>query len=387
MRHPSDMPRDLRSWAFETLLPFWADVGVDRSRGGFVERLAPGRLPADDDYKRIRVQARQIYTFSHAYVLGAPVWTLETARIGFDWLVAKGWNAEGGGWHHLLTRDGAPLDRKQDTYDHAFILMALAWLHRASGDRAPLDWARRTVDHLDRAMADPVHGGYQEHAGTGPTNPGLPRRQNPHMHLLEAFLAAHEATGETGWLVRARRIVELFLARFLDPAGTLGEYFTADWQPAPDETGRVREPGHQFEWVWLLGQYHRLSGDGRVLEPADRLYRFALDHGVDRTPGMVPAAFDEVDPQGRIIKDTKRLWPQTEAIKAHIVRAELQGDAVAAERAGADLAMLFTHYVDRRHAVWRDQLSRDGREVSTHIPASTLYHLFLCMAEAMRLPA
>jgi len=381
---PPALPPSLRTWLFETVMPFWANVGVDRAHGGFVERLTRDRKPADDDYKRIRVQARQIYAFSHAHLLGAPAWALDTARAGFDWLVAHGWNAEGGGWHHLLTRAGDPLDRRQDTYDHAFILMALSWFHRASGDRAALDWMQRTIDHLDARMAEPAHGGYREEAGSG-SGP-LPRRQNPHMHLFEAFLAAHEATGDGFWLARARGIADLFLDRFLDRAtGTLGEYFTADWLPAPGAEGSVREPGHHFEWVWLLHQYRRLSGDERVTDAADTLYRFALDKGRDEAPGMVPATLDEVDPEGRILKDTKRLWPQTEAVKAHLARLEVLGDREAGRRAEADIAMMFTHYIGADHAVWRDQLSRDGDEVSSHIPASSLYHLFLCMAEAMRI--
>lgn len=380
-------PATIRSWLFDTVLPFWTTTGVDAAKGGFVERLDLDRRPADDDYKRLRVQARQIYVFSHAHVMGAPGAPLAVAEAGFDWMTEKGWDRAIGGWHHLLTRAGDPLDRRKDFYDHAFVAMACAWLHRAGGRGAPLDWARRTLDLLDRGAADPAAGGYQEVVpppGSGETPP-LPRRQNPHMHLLEALLALHDADGGREWMQRARRIVDLFLSRFLDPAtGTLGEFFTADWRPAPGREGTVREPGHHFEWVWLLHHYHSRTDDERVLEPADRLYRFALDRGIDRAPGMVPAAFDEVDPAGTVLAGTKRLWPQTEAVKAHLARAEFLDDRDAAARARADLAMLFRHYVGADHAVWRDQLSRDGEEVSTHIPASTLYHLFLCMAEAVR---
>src|SRR2546430_13023820 len=44
----------------------------------------------------------------------------------------------------------------------------------------------------------------------------LPRRQNPHMHLLEALLALHVATGEKNWLRRAGALVDLFKRRFAD---------------------------------------------------------------------------------------------------------------------------------------------------------------------------
>ena len=58
----------------------------------------------------------------------------------------------------------------------------------------------------------------------------LPRRQNPHMHLLEALLALHVATGEKNWLRRAGALVDLFKRRFVDPqTGALIEFFGEDW--------------------------------------------------------------------------------------------------------------------------------------------------------------
>ena len=109
-----------------------------------------------------------------------------------------------------------------------------------------------------------------------------------------------------------------------------------------------------------------------------------MDHGVDTSPAGIPAAFDAVDRSGTIVEDGKRLWPQTEAIKAHLARHELLGDPNAAGRARAHLAMMFDRYIDADSPVWRDRLARDGSGMSDHIPASTLYHLFLCIAETMR---
>jgi mannose/cellobiose epimerase-like protein (N-acyl-D-glucosamine 2-epimerase family) len=371
-------------WLLDVVVPFWAATGRDRAGGGFVERLGRDGRPAPDDYKRIRVQARQIYAMCHARLLGAPEGVMQAAWAGFDFLTRHCWDEKDGGFFHTVTRNGAPLDRRRDTYDHAFVLLAMAWLHRASGDARALDWAARTIGFLDHALADPRHGGYQEDLVEGRAAIALPRRQNPHMHLFEALLAMHEATGEGRWLDRARAILDLFLGRWRDADGTLGEYFTADWQPAPGAEGLRREPGHHFEWVWLLDQYCRLSGEERVLEPADRLYRFALAHGIDTAPGMVPAAFDEIDAAGALTQPTKRLWPQTEALKAFLARAERLDDADARARARAHLAMMFTRYVGAGHALWRDQLDRAGAEVSTTVPASTLYHLFLATAEAAR---
>ncbi|MEO3435070.1 AGE family epimerase/isomerase [Inquilinus sp. CAU 1745] len=378
-------PADLRAWLMETAMPFWAEAGIDRAHGGFIERLNPDRTQSDDDYKRIRVQGRQIYVFAHAHMMDAPVPALEVAREGFSFLVDRGWDRNRGGFYGRLSRAGEPLDPIKDFYDHAFILHGFAWLHRAGGDGDALDWAHRTMGYIDDAMAEPRWRGYREHATGDAADVPTPRRQNPHMHLLEAVMAMFEATGDSAWLDRADRIVALLERHFFDPdTGTLGEYFTTDWKPAPGGKGAIVEPGHHFEWVWLLHRFAALSGDDRALPIAEALHAFALAHGVDGEPGMVPAAFDEVDRTGAILAGSKRLWPQSEAVKAFLARFERTGDPADRDAALGHLAMMFGPYLAANHGVWRDQLSRDGKEISDYIPSSTLYHLYLCIAETLR---
>src|SRR5271156_5743102 len=58
---------------------------------------------------------------------------------------------------------------------------------------------------------------------------------------------------DPGWAAGVRSIVDLALTRFIRAnSGAIGETFLATWQPAPERAGRLIEPGHQFEWAWLL---------------------------------------------------------------------------------------------------------------------------------------
>ncbi|MEB3026030.1 AGE family epimerase/isomerase, partial [Parvimonas sp. M13] len=76
--------------------------------------------------------------------------------------------------------------------------------------------------------------------------------------LLEAALAWEEAGGDAGWSTLADRIVKLASSRFFDrDAGLLREFFSTDWSPADGLDGSLIEPGHQFEWAWLLARYAR----------------------------------------------------------------------------------------------------------------------------------
>ena len=165
--------------------------------------------------------------------------------------------------------------------------------------------------------------------------------------------------------------------------GALIEFFTAAWQQAPD-TGSLREPGHQFEWVWLLHEYYRLTRDESVIAFADRLFAFGTQFGIERGDGLAGAVFDTVDANGAVVADTKLLWPQTEYLKACVARAEWHDDAQARAAIPRHLALIAQSYMRPDGASWHNQLARDGTPLTPTTPARLLYHLFLGVAEADR---
>ena len=68
--------------------------------------------------------------------------------------------------------------------------------------------------------------------------------------------------------------------------GALIEFFAEDWTVAPTAEGALREPGHQFEWVWLLHEYSRVARDPGIVPYTERLFRFGGSFGVEHG-GMV----------------------------------------------------------------------------------------------------
>lgn len=363
-----------RTWLVDAALPLWLDTGVDWQGGGFEESLTLKGERIAGQNKRIRVQARQIYTASHAAVLGLHPNALAAAHHGYAFLTRHGWHPQGG-WVHLLSANGEVRNDRRDTYDHAFVLLALAWYYKASGDRSVLAWIERTVAALDAVLADGT-GAYLESSP-----PALPRRQNPHMHCFEAMLALYDATGEAAFAARARNIHKLVLERFFDSStGALREFYGDDWKPRPAPEGDIVEPGHHCEWVWLLDKFERQTatdtGDLRR-----RLLDFALTHG---RSGPSCLLIDQVDAAGKPMLRSQRLWPQTEAIKALLTRVE-RGDAAAWDDTALFLSGLFARYLAVEPAgIWHDHFGEDGRLLNTFAPASSLYHLFVAFSELLR---
>lgn len=376
-----EITRRLHGWMFDDALPFWLERGQDRASGGAVEELNFDGRDAALPVKRTRVVCRQIYVYSHAALLG---WRdgLGFVEAGADYLATRVWQGEERGFARLMTREGAVHDPTPDLYDIAFALFAFAWAFRATGDAAYRDWAEKTLAFVRGRMRHSSGAGYL-HA--------MPaqgwRIQNPHMHLLEASLAAYESTRAPAFAEVAREIVGLFLNRFSDArTGLLAEYLTEDLARAPGEPGEIVEPGHQLEWAWILAEARRLLGIESGARPA-ALVAAAERLGVDATSRAVR---NSVRRDGSILDGGSRTWPNTERVKAAVALYEIDGRdpwPVIEESAG----LLINRYLTPGHASafprggWHDAFDAEGRPIAKRMPASTFYHLFLAFAEVARI--
>jgi mannose-6-phosphate isomerase len=363
----------------EAALPFWLERASD-ARGLFYETLAMDGTP-EPGALRLRTGMRQAYVFAHAAQLGLSdrVRSLALAARMMDALRAVAWSPDGRpGWVARFARDGAVLDDRRDLYDHAFALLALGHLAEATGEARYRTWIDQTVAVVEGMHAP--HGGWHQN-----DRRELPRSQNPHMHLFEASLALFETTGEARHLARAGEIFGLLRGRFIDPeTGLLTEFFGPVWERSPTFRSERLDPGHMMEWTWLLRRYARATGH-RVEALCGAMFGRSLRLGLDPSGFLV----DEVDARGRPLVDSRRLWPQTEYLKALIVQAAAQpgvGRAGMLAEADALVGRLLASYLAAvPHGTWQDRFDLGGRPTATMVPASTLYHLLAPAAEILRL--
>ena len=365
-----DVVARLKRRMIDRSLPLWSGEGWDAASGGFIDRLDQDGRADRMAPRRVFVQARQIYCFAKAAQLDWYPQGREVALKGLEYLLAKAKSPDGRpGYVHTLTPEGAPREARRDTYDHAFILLALATVYALDRDaqvRAEID---TLLSFIDAGLRSP-HGGL--HEGLPPS---LPRRQNPQMHMFESMIAMFDATHENVFQNRAGDFFALFLANLYDKqTRLLGEYFEEDWSRIEPVS---IEPGHLAEWVWLLKGFERITGcpTGR---PRGELLQSALRYREAATGLLI----DEGDAAGNIRRSTRRLWPQTEIAKAWIAQAE-SGEAGAVDEARAALARLERHYLSHPVAGgWYDQFDSDGKSLVATIPASSFYHVLCAITEA-----
>lgn len=358
-------------------LTMWATRGWDEANGSCYESLASTGAPRMDQPKRTRVQLRQIYVYAHAHFLGLRDSQALVTEL-FDFLSIGALSKTSPGCIYLVSPSGQALDHTRDLYDQAFLLLAAAWSYRAFENQEYITLAEETAHFLDNVLKAPNGGWYESDREIG-VQAGQ-RRQNPHMHLFEAFLALYEATQNDRWLVKAREVLSLFEQYFYDSQKEcLLEFFSPDWTPLQSDMQAV-EPGHMLEWSWLLAQYQRLSGaDYRDL--SFKLLNKATALGLNNKTGLI---YNVVEPDGSVCDSAHRLWPQTEYIKALITSIE-SGHNVAASSLDEAVQALLKHFRSPvSDDLWIERVDANGTPIDSRTAASSFYHMFCAAAEYAR---
>ena len=354
----------LLGWLFSDVLPLWSRAG--RAPVGWHDSLGRDLRPTADPL-RMRVQARQVYAFAEAGRLG---WTgpwRDALEHGLDFLVRHATRPDGLA-AHTFAPDGGVIEAGPDLYDQAFTLFAYAAAFGATRDGRALAGARRLRD----ALAPYAHrsGGYRELAG-----PLL--RANPQMHTLEAVLLWAAYDDDPCWMELARSLARLCAERLTDPAtDALHEVFVGDWTPAPGQTGECTEPGHHFEWAWLIDREELATPPGLALRLCERAERV----GVDRNRKV---AVNAVSADGTVVDAKARLWPQTERLKAALAMRP-HDPAVWTGRAVESAETILAYAAPMPPGLWLDVMSADGTLAEEAAPASSLYHVTCAVSELAR---
>lgn len=367
----------LEHWLVADAFPVWARQGWD-TRGGFHERLAADG-PVAGDARRARVQLRQIYSFARARSLG---WQGDARRLVTDGLahyVAR-YRREDGLARLLIAPDGSVADDTALLYDQAFALLAFCEAHRLLGPDGGLRQAAEALLERIQSVYRRRDLGFRSEGASE-----RPLSSNPHMHLLEAALAWRSTSEDPRWSRLVDDLVELALGYLIDArTGALSGHLEVAGTTYAGVPSRLIEPGHQFEWAWLL----LCSGPGRArpasapevpaaqLEAAARLMEIGESCGI-RDGVAVNSLLDDMtvnDPEAR-------LWPQAERLKAHALMARLTGEPRHWRLAG-EAAQALQSYLDTgARGLWYDRRLPDGSFVTEPSPASSFYHIVCAIGE------
>ena len=339
------------------IVPLWQGPGWNADMALPYEALDAGHQPLPPQRYRAMACARQLYLF--ASLIDQVPGAQERAAALFRSLQRHFHDAEHGGWFYSIDPQGAPLDQRKDLYTHAFILFACA--HYWDKVREPL------VESVLNAALEVIAQRFA--SGDGLYEASLDRDwsslnsgplQNPLMHLAEAFLATLAVRED---LAVQQALVDLCTGmqqRFIDPQhGVLME----------KPLGAVDnwfEPGHQFEWYFLL-ESSPLLRDSILHASLSRAFTRTEQLGVDSYTGAVVAMLDL---EGSAMDATQRIWAQAEYLRALTLRPNSDASVLRQLQA---LQQRFLHA-----GGWYECRDEQGEVSRKDMPSTTPYHLATC---------
>jgi mannose/cellobiose epimerase-like protein (N-acyl-D-glucosamine 2-epimerase family) len=360
---------ELIEWLVRAAYPLWSTRGIDPRDGGFIEALDRNAVPLNNP-RRARVHPRQVYAFARGPSFG---WQGDVAGIvarGTEYFTTH-YQRRDGLFRTLVGADGAVLDERALLYDQAFALLGYAAVASATN-------ARNVFEPRALELRHAIEGSFAAGDGSFFSDEEFrsQRESNPHMHLLEACLAWAEIGDDPGWTQWVGSLVELALLRFIHrETGAVEESYEDAWKPASGIAGRVIEPGHQFEWAWLLlrsEHYHTLPSRQAALRLISIGETFGIHNGV---------AINSLLGNFTAKNVAARLWPQTERLKAALRAASVTGDANYRSIAQTTATSLLRYLNTPTQGLWFDEQMQNGDFVDSSAPASTFYHLVGAIAE------
>lgn len=368
----------LQTRLFHRWCPKWYGGFEDRAGGGFYERLGKGFKPLATGQRRLLTQCRQLAIYSDSLYRNNNS-LYKNLKEKFEFILKHYHDPKTGLWSFSLNDDGTVLDRTCDLYTLTFVIFACSHYFRATGDGRARETAAQVLALIETRFR--LAQGFAEALGPDGRVLTLPRRQNPHMHLLEACLFARDVWDDPGYEVMADEMVFLFQNNFFDAGRcALYEFFTPDLKPDPDQADHL-EPGHYFEWIWLLKKHAKVKGDPALHDPVCvQLLGWANTHGWDETYGGI---YDTVAVDGRVIADTKRLWPFCEALKANVLMLDTAKDRLAIKNRVRDMTQVFRDSYMQERGFWTEWLTRDLSPATDYMPGTTPYHVYFGITEAM----
>ena len=331
----------------EDNLSHWLAAAATES-GFFRSALDRRWRPAGRQVATLVSQSRLLFVMAAGYEVTGREDYRRALRKGAEFLLSHFRDDEHGGWFWSVDADGRPIDMHKDSYGHAFVIFGLSHAGRVTGERRYLQVALETWGVVKTNFRDELGGIYRRAGRDWSDRAG--HSQNPMMHLFEALLALHDATGSQEVLDDALALAEFIFTRLYDAAGGyLPEEYDELWRPLPVERGGRVDLGHQFEWAFLLSQAVAKGFPARYLETGQRLLAFGMAHGFDAEAGGI---FLSTDYTGAVRNRDKGWWQQCEHLRALMRYAAEHGRNDLWEPFEKSLAFVKAHFIDSRYGGW-----------------------------------
>lgn len=313
----------------QRILSFWLENARDEKNGGFTGQIDfYGRKNCEAEKGSV-LNARILWTFSHAYQLNPETRYGEAAKRAFDYIKTHFYDSENGGIYWSVDAKGRPLDPKNQIYALAFAIYGLSEYHVAFADADALGLAVSLYRAIEKHGLDRDRGGYLEaltqnwqpveDSRLSEKDANEKKTMNTHLHLAEAYANLYKTWKDDGLKKVVSGLLDLVDAKFINKeTGHLRLFFNEDWIEKPD----VVSYGHDIEAAWLLLWCAETIEDGVLIETYRKnavLLAEATKEGIDADGGL----WYEFDTGKSKLIAQKHWWPQSEMQLGYFTAWEL----------------------------------------------------------------
>jgi mannose/cellobiose epimerase-like protein (N-acyl-D-glucosamine 2-epimerase family) len=275
-------------------------LAVAPSANGFLHANVTRNWRVQDQQSTsVMVQSRLIHVLLSGYEVTGDRSYLDAARAGTEFLMQYFRDPLYDGFFDTVDAEGRVVHDQKSSYGNAFAIFALAHAYRVVGDPRYRDAAMSGWRTVQAGLRDEAGGLFMDASRDFARKSPQQRNQNHMMHMFEALLALHEATGDAEALAGAQGIGKFVLNTLLQsrPDGTsyISEWYTERWQLVPGDTGANIDLGHQFEWAFLLSSAAEQGLVGVYSEVGQRIFDYAIKVGYDEAEG---GTYDAAHPDG-----------------------------------------------------------------------------------------
>ncbi len=368
----------LKEWIINDAIPNWYYRGLDKNMG-FFEALDyeknPILLP-----RRTRLVARQIYSFILAKELGWDGPYEDIVEHGLNFL-EKFLITEEGQVFKNINLQKKVVDKGIDLYDYSFLFLALARVALIKKFRQKsLLITKKSLNWLNQKCKHNLFGYFSD--------PNSSMNSNPHMHLFEAAIEWIRSSTLIGnkkmyekWKEIAYEMVLLASTKLIDRKdGSLSENFDINWNSEQNKIKKIIEPGHNYEWGWLLLRWGKLSNSIEFTNKAKKLIFIAESKGLLKNKLVI----SELDGYFNMKNKSIKLWPQTERLKAwhflsNSVHDNKEEQILANLNFENSIKNLFQFIEKCPKGMWIDSLTENMIPCNNYSKASSLYHIILAI--------
>jgi mannose/cellobiose epimerase-like protein (N-acyl-D-glucosamine 2-epimerase family)/membrane-associated phospholipid phosphatase len=332
-------------------------------------------------------QSRLLFVMATGYEMTREPSYLEALRSGADFLLAHFRDTQQGGWFYSVDSAGQVVDEGKDAYGHAFVIFGLSHAARVTKDQRYTQAALEAWEEMKKRLRDSA-GFYKPRTTRDWSQVRGNNSQNPMMHLFEALLALHDATGsKTVFQEAEAHAHNIFTRLFRENGGYLPEQYDASWKPLLLDQRVYLEIGHQFEWAFLLSHAVEKGFPKRYLAIGNRLLDYGMKAGYDAETGGIWSRGNYDG--GLHARTPKGWWEQCEFLRALMHYAALRDRTELWERFDKSLAFVKASFIDSEYGGWFNSYDperpREGGRLNKGSVWQVGYHVGGMYVEALRL--